>query len=175
MVPECQDCFESGRCSGTVITSTIAATDCACQTTCSGTQGCSDFTFDSSNGICSVHSTCTSLSTCATCASGPAVCPTEPSPVCDDCFEVGRCNGTVTNSIISTSDCECQESCMTAQGCTDFTFDSSNGICSFYTNCNSLSSCSSCASGPAACPTQTTTTTTTTTTRPPPGSFTSLP
>merc|ERR1712079_460348 len=137
----CTDCFESGRCLGTLLTTAVRNSDCDCQTACSDINGCSDFTFDSTTGICSLMLSCTSKSNCSTCASGPATCPvastttaattTSPSgSVCSNCFDAGRCTGTLITTTITGTDCQCQDFCAGTAGCTDFTFDSTNGICS---------------------------------------------
>merc|ERR1712117_732823 len=118
---------------------------------------------------------CDSTISCSSCTSGPAECPAGPttttSPgvngtttpsgsVCPNCFDVGRCTGTLITTAITGTDCQCQDTCTATPGCTDFTFDSSNGICSVMGSCTSLSTCSSCSSGPSVCPSTTTTTTT---------------
>jgi len=151
--PACEKCYDTGRCSGTLLSTDITNTDCECQASCAANQACTDFTFDSTNGICSLMGSCTSLSTCSTCSSGPPVCPTTPPPACEKCYDTGRCTGTLLATDIADTDCECQASCASNQACTDFTFDSSNGICSLMSSCGSLSTCSTCSSGPAVCPT----------------------
>ena len=72
---DCTDCFESGRCVGNILTTAIRDSECDCQTACSDINGCSDFTFDSMNGICNLMLSCDSITECSTCASGPATCP----------------------------------------------------------------------------------------------------
>ena len=79
---------------------------------------------------------------------------------CTDCFESGRCVGNLLTTAVRDSDCDCQSACNDINGCTDFTFDSINGICSLMLSCTSISNCTSCTSGPATCPAGSTTTTT---------------
>ena len=80
LLSACEKCYDTGRCSGTLLSTDITNTDCECQASCASNQACTDFTFDSTNGICSLMGSCTSLSSCSTCSSGPAVCPTNSPP-----------------------------------------------------------------------------------------------
>ena len=70
----CPNCFDVGRCFGNVIKNIITNTDCECQDTCAATPGCTNFTFDYDTRICTMMGSCTSLSDCSSCSSGPSVC-----------------------------------------------------------------------------------------------------
>ena len=80
-IAECQDCFSPGNCQGSVLQSTIVNSDCECQDACAAAAGCTDFTYDSSNSICTLTSDCPTVGSCETCVNGPKVCSTTtPQP-----------------------------------------------------------------------------------------------
>jgi len=148
----CDDCFEVGRCNGNTVGTDLANDECECQEMCSMNSNCKVFTFDSSNNICSLTGNCSSVSTCSTCLNGPPECP---AGECQDCFSPGNCQGAVLQSTIVNSDCECQDACAAAAGCTDFTYDSSNSICTLTSDCPTVGSCATCVNGPKVCSTTT--------------------
>jgi len=148
----CDDCFEVGRCNGNTVGTDLANDECECQEMCSMNSNCKVFTFDSSNNICSLTGNCSSVSTCSTCLNGPPECP---AGECQDCFSPGNCQGAVLQSTIVNSDCECQDACAAATGCTDFTYDSSNSICTLTSDCPTVGSCATCVNGPRVCSTTT--------------------
>ncbi len=127
------------RCSGIIVAVATAESPQECQSICLVTDGCAYFTFDVSNGACTMTEDC-SEAACATCVYGPATCaePSTPPPTgtsrpwsaTTDRHLTGRgpskSNNSVNNDDINTS--TDRDALFVIGGVTDYHYDDNAAI-----------------------------------------------
>lgn len=139
-----------------------------CQEECRNVSGCRNFTFfpfSSSPRMCFLFTSCSGLSACDGCTSGPTVPAMSPACVADcSGFLPGRCSLTdighlagIHELVDSVADCQrnCQEDASNVpaahapNSCRFFSWNRSTHICYLLSVCAEIHPCSDCMTGPA--------------------------